>query len=306
MFGRRARSAAGGGYFASAPARVPGLEPARLADRVKNWARLALTGAVGILAAVVMDLKHRGDDSALFVVARGLVGAAAMIGITTLPLYVTIGALMAVGAAVVLYFRPRGLRPAFMTGFGSLAALTTAVPGYSGEIADVPIEGAPAADPPVIERRDLVRAPMNAAPPMRLAALAAPAPSAKPTVAPDARYEVRVRLTFPEGVPEPIGLHLREGTLKTRLYDPLTGRAYNLFAMPKGPILRDGDTLQVAASIPAQAPAGPLMLRVEAAGYEIGVFEYEARTGENDRWDIALTPTREPLLLQRLKHTYAF
>ena len=308
MFGRRSRPSGTGSYFASAPAAVPegrSLDPVRLADRAKNWARLALTGALGILAAIVMDLKHRGDDSALFVVTRGLVGAAAMVGVTSLPLYVTIGVLMAVGAGVVLYFRPRGLRPAFMTGFGSLAALTTAVPGYSGEYADVPIQGEPGTPAPVIERRDLVEAPRDTAPPMRLASFVT-TEAAPPSASTEARYDLTVRLSFPRGVPEPVAAHLREGTLKTRLYDPATGRAYDLFARPVGPVLRDGDTLQVTASIPASAPSGPLWLRVEAAGYEIGVFEHEANVEAGERWDVALTPTTEPLLIQRLKHTYAF
>ena len=311
MFGRRARSAAGGGYFASAPARVPGLEPARLADRVKNWARLALTGAVGILAAVVMDLKHRGDDSALFVVARGLVGAAAMIGITTLPLYVTIGALMAVGAAVVLYFRPRGLRPAFMTGFGSLAALTTMVPGYSGEAIGSPEAAGAEAPVPVIEEGELTAAaPWANEARIAVAGFAAAEPDAPPPAlkpAPARRgYTLRVRMTFPDGVPEPIALRIKEGRLKTRLYDPARRKAYNLFLSAGGPVIRDGDTLQVETTIPADTPVGTLMLRVEADGYEIDVSEFRVSTAKNPAWEVTMTPTDEPLILQRLKHTYAF
>ena len=319
MFGRRrpggssATGPAGAGYFA--PAAVPSpraaYAPETLTDRARNWLKLSLTGGAGILAAVLTDLQHRGDNSALFVVARTLAGAAAVIGLASMPLYAVILLLMGVGAAVVLYFRPRGLRPAFMTGFGSLAALTTMVPGYSGEAIGSPEAAGAEAPVPVIEEGELTAAaPWANEARIAVAGFAAaeadaPPPALKP--APARRgYTLRVRMTFPDGVPEPIALRIKEGRLKTRLYDPARRKAYNLFLSAGGPVIRDGDTLQVETTIPADTPDGTLMLRVEADGYEIDVSEFRVSTGENAAWEVTMTPTDEPLILQRLKHTYAF
>ena len=319
MFGRRrpggssGKGSAGAGYFA--PAAVPSAraayEPEALADRARNWLKLSLTGGAGILAAVLTDLQHRGDNSALFVVARTLAGAAALIGLASMPLYAVILLLMGVGAAVVLYFRPRGLRPAFLTGFGSLAALMTMVPGYSGEAIGSP--EAVDAPLPLIEEGDLTAAaPWLGDARVAVAGFApvggdAPPPALKPTPAPASRgYTLRVRMTFPEGVPEPIALRIKEGHLKTRLYDPVRRIAYNLFLSAGGPVIRDGDTLQIETTIPAETPDGTLMLRVEADGYEIVVSEFAVSTTENPAWEVTMTPTTEPLILQRLKHTYAF
>ena len=305
MFGRRPRGTAG--YFAQ-PARAPARasftddDPQTLAARAKNWVKLSLTGATGILAALVMDLQNRGDASALFVVARGLVYAAALVGIVAVPLYVTIGVLMAVGAAVVLYFRPHGLRPAFMTGFGSLAALMTLVPGYSGEAIGVAVQGDPGALPVIEEGNVDVRA--EAGPPMRLAGFASQAADPAPVM--DGTYEIAVRIAFPDGVPEPVALRIQDGRLKARLYNPLTRKAYNLFLSASEPVLREDDTLLVRASVPADTPEGTLFLRVEAEGYEIDTSEMAAAHGENAVWDVVMRPTSEPLLLQRLKHSYAF
>ena len=296
MFGRRAKAR---GYF-DAPAAVPTAEG--LGARARNWLRLALTGAVGILAAIIVDLRNRGDDSALFVVARSLVGAAAMVGVTTLPLWVTLGVLMMVGAGVVLYFRPHGLRPAFLTGFGSLAALTTAVPGYSGEAPDVPVEGRVPAAAPVIEPRDLPEVQAQAPPPMRLAGFA----GASDAPASEGRYRLTLRIAFPEGVPEPVAQNIRDGLIKARLYDPASRRAYDAFGAADGPVYRDDDALELSLALPASAEESPLMLRVEAAGYRIEVAGLTASTASPTTWEVVLAPSAEPLLIQRLKHTYAF
>ena len=45
---------------------------------------------------------------------------------------------------------------------------------------------------------------------------------------------------------------------------------------------------------------------MEADGHAIEVAEAQVRHGENPVWDVELAPTDEPLLWQRLKHTYAF
>ena len=304
MFGRRGR-ARPAGYFArgQAAASVPSAVPGPLRDRMRNWFRLSLTGAVGILAAVIVDLQNRGYDSALFVVARGMVLAAAAVGIMAVPLYVTIGLLMAIGAAVVLYFRPHGLRPAFMTGFGSLAALTTMVPGYSGEAMGVPIEDRDGV--PVIEKGD-VDVVALAAPPMRLASMVPVSQDAELAAAPSEVFEVAVRLDFPNGLPEPVAISMSEGRLKARLYNPLTRKAYDLFTVGGRPIVREGNTLLVRAAIPAGAPEGTLLLRIEADGYAIEEAETRARSRKDIVWDVVMRPSTEPLLFQRLKHSYAY
>ena len=293
----------GTGYLGTTLAEVPSARvrvPGTLGARAKNWLKMALTGALGILAALVVDLQNRGDSSALFVVARGLVAVAALIGIAQVPLYATIGVLMAAGAAVVLYFRPQGLRPAFMTGFGSLAALMTMVPGHSGEAIGVPSRHAPPGELPVIEQRDLDQASAGRA---RLAGFAS-APEAED--APAYGYTIAVRMRFPAGVPEPVALRIKQGRLKARLFNPGTGRAYNLFLSAGGPVVRDEDQVLVETTIPARAEQGTLLLRVEADGHAIEVAEAQVRHGENPVWDVELAPTDEPLLWQRLKHTYAF
>ena len=315
MFGRRGR-ARPTGYFARGaapsarvPAAVPAPAPDSLPGRVRSWLKLALTGAAGILAAVITDLQNRGYDSALFVVARGLVYAAAAIGIMAVPLYVTIGVMMAVGAAVVLYFRPHGLRPAFMTGFGSLAALMTVVPGYSGEAGGVAIEDRDGV--PVIEEGNVDVIAMDA-PPMRLAAFVSPGASdegaSKESAAPSpgGEYEVAVRLQFPNGLPEPVALSMSKGRLKARLYNPATRKAYDLFRPGGQAIIREDDTLLARAVVTASASEGPILIRVESEGYAIQELERTVKLGQNEVWDIVMAPSTEPLLLQRLKHSYAF
>ena len=285
--------------------------------RARNWLRLSLVGSAGILSALVMDLQNRGDNSALFVVARSMVYLAALIGVLAVPLWMVIVGLMAVGAGVVLYFKPGGMRAAFAQGFGTLAAVMTLVPGYGGEAIGVPTEGMDGAVPVIREgdvtARDGTGGTESAGGDARpILASLAPPPAALPPAGegrdtvPGGGYTIRVRITFPDGPPEPLALRIKQGRLKARLFNPVTGRAYNLFLSAGAPIIREGDRLLVTTTVPSDAPEATLLLRVEADGYEIEVAEATCDQGANEVWDVAMTPTSEPLLFQRLKHSYAF
>ena len=312
MFGSRGKTGAQN-YFAAAAARSA--PPATLVGRASNWLRLSAIGSAGILAALVTDLQNRGDNSALFVVSRSLVGLAALVGILSVPLWWTIGVLMAAGAGVVLYFKPSGLRPAFLQGFGTLAAVMTLVPGYGEEMLGARVDaGLVEEGTPVIERGDadevaetetVPALPMAAASFVPISTQAA-TPAVEALVPAEATYEIAVRLTFPEGPPEPVAGAIRDRTLKARLYNANTGKAYNLFLSATEPIVRDGNRLLVKTKIPSLGDEGVLRLRIEAAGYEIRESEAQVSGGPNAVWDVWMSPTSEPLLLQRLKHTYAF
>ena len=281
--------------------------------RARNWLRLSLVGSAGILSALVMDLQNRGDNSALFVVARSMVYLAALIGVLAVPLWMVIAGLMAVGAGVVLYFKPGGMRAAFAQGFGTLAAVMTLVPGYGGEAIGVPTEGMDGAVPVIREGDVTARQGTGATGDVRpILASLAPPPAATPPAGegrdtvPGGGYTIRVRITFPDGPPEPLALRIKQGRLKARLFNPVTGRAYNLFLSAGAPIIREDDRLLVTTTVPSDAPEATLLLRVEADGYEIEVTEATCQHGANEVWDVAMTPTSEPLLFQRLKHSYAF
>ena len=280
-------------------------------SRAKNWLRLSLVGSAGILSALVMDLQNRGDNSALFVVARSAVYLAALVGVLSMPLWAVIAGLMAVGAGVVLYFKPSGMRAAFAQGFGTLAAVMTLVPGYGGEAIGVPLDGQDAApiiregDADVIAARAEARPILASIVPAQAQAQAEEAAPGAATVA-DGGYTIKVRLDFPNGPPEPLALRIKQGRLKARLYNPVTGRAYNLFLSAGAPIIREDDRLLVTTTVPSDAPEATLLLRVEAEGYEIQVAEATCEQGANEIWDVAMIPTTEPLLFQRLKHSYAF
>ena len=323
MFRRSTKG--GAGYLAAGlgtAANAGGLPGGGLVARAKNWTRLSLVGSAGILAALVMDLQNRGDNSALFVVARSAVYLAALVGVLAVPLWMVIVGLMAVGAGVVLYFKPNGMRAAFAQGFGTLAAVMTLVPGYGGEAIGVPVDGQDAA--PIIRDGDadaiaggtvasrsaprpilasFVPVQADAAPPAQAGAAKG---AAKDGTVPGGGYTVRIRLTFPDGPPEPLALRIKQGRLKARLFNPVTGKAYNLFLSAGAPIIREGNRLLVTTTVPSDAPEATLLLRVEAEGYEITVAEETCEQGANAVWDVAMAPTTEPLLFQRLKHSYAF
>ena len=323
MFKRRGGSGAAG--YLAANLAAGGGDAARgsaggigggLLSRARNWLRLSLVGSVGILSALVMDLQNRGDNSALFVVARSAVYLAALIGVLAVPLWVVVVGLMGVGAAVVLYFKPSGLRAAFAQGFGTLAAVMTLVPGYGGEAIGVPTEGMEGAVPVIREGdADAIAGGVTARADLPAPILAsfvqadeapAPAPETVPETVPGGGYTIRVRLDFPNGPPEPLALRIKQGRLKARLYNPVTGKAYNLFLSAGAPIIREEDRLLVTTTVPSDAPEATLLLRVEADGYEIAVAEATCQHGANEIWDVAMVPTSEPLLFQRLKHSYAF
>jgi hypothetical protein len=288
-------------YFETPSASAPG----GLLGRVKRWVKLSLVGAGGILSALIMDLQNRGDSSALFVIARSLVYLAALIGIAAVPLYWTVGILMAAGAAVVLYFNPQGLRAAYAQGFGALAAVMTLVPQDGGLAIGAPSGPAQAEVPaPVIEEGDADLVSLE--PPLVLASFALAQDEAAKEPERTEGYDIAVRIAFPGGIPEPIALKIRQGRLKARLFDPGTNKAYNLFLSTGSPIVREGERLLIETVIPSELPESTLLLRIESEGYEIAVSEFTAEQGENPVWDLAMTPTDEPLLWQRLKHTYAF
>ena len=320
---RRSRGAGNAGYLAAGLGAAGGGGAGRsvsadgLVGRAKNWLRLSSIGSIGILTALVMDLQNRGDNSALFVIARSAVYLAALVGVLALPLWMVIAGLMAVGAAVVLYFKPNGMRAAFAQGFGTLAAVMTLVPGYGGEAIGVPVDSPEGALPVIREGNTDVtaraaRSPL--APPAPILAGFAPQDAAgsaegaepSPDLVPGGGYTVKVRVTFPDGPPEPIALRIKQGRLKARLFNPTTNRAYNLFLSAGAPIIREGDRLLVTTTVPSDAREATLLLRIEADGYEIEVAEQNAVQGVNEVWDVAMTPTSEPLLFQRLKHSYAF
>ena len=89
---------------------------------------LALSGAAGIIAALVTDYQQSGEASALYTINQWVVQLGSILGFTDIPLWMVVIGMTLVGAGSIFYFQPITRQGAFAQGFGLLAVLMTAVP----------------------------------------------------------------------------------------------------------------------------------------------------------------------------------
>lgn len=257
---------------------------------------LGLSAAAGIVAAIVFDLTQHDEGSALFLINKWVARVTEMVGMGAIPLYGVVLMLMGIGAMSILYFQPVSMKGAFAQGFGALAALTTiapsdlgtALPGGFEEPLPAPFESAPFED----------------------GAAAIPAsfavPAAAAATAVQDGYGVRMRIVFPEGLPDDIEQMVDDGTLRGRLHNEETRKTYNLFLSGGGELSYEDGSLRVATRLPGGAAQATLVARIEAAGYEIRTESVAVAQGPNPVWTIEMTPSGQPLFLQRMGNSYKF
>jgi hypothetical protein len=94
--------------------------------------------------------------------------------------------------------------------------------------------------------------------------------------------------------------------LAGKLYNPETGIRYNLFRNSGAEMDYSGGVLRIVTQVKAADAEADLQLLVEADGYEIHEDSFTVRRGANPIWQVTMEESRQPLFLQRLRHSYRF
>ena len=278
-----------------------------------------IAAAVGIGAAVIVDLLQQREGSALFVINKQVLFVTNLLGVDSIPLYGVMLLVMLVGAASVLYFQPVTSRGAFTQGFGVLAALVTLSPSFIGEPLpssedmtgamppmefDAPMETEDA--PEASEEASL--APSLVVPASLHPASASASASAAAAAAVQGRteYRLRIEINFPDGLRSDFQSMVRRGRLSGKLWNPETGTVYNLFRSSGARMGYDDDALRIETTVGGVDGSADLWILVEADGYAIKEQQFSARAGANRIWTVNMEPSNTPLFLQRLNHSYRF
>lgn len=300
--------------------------------RFSDYFGLASSGAVGIIAAILVDLQQSADASALFVMNRWVSNFSNLIGFGELPLYAVILVLMAIGAISIFYFQPVTMQSAFIQGFSVLAALMTMAPADLGGSLEAPMD-----ELPVSASAEQAGLKMTAQSSMAWRGpdseglsgrgdvqLAAYAPSTAPqdtivvqsatlqqvNLQSDAggteAYDLTMVINFPNGLRNNVSEMIRRGRLRGRLYNESTKKSYNLFRSSGAYNRIKGNTLTIRTSVPGSEDMTKMYARVEVAGYLITIEEFEAKQGRNANWEINMTPNKTPIFIQRLSKSYWF
>ena len=278
---------------------------------------LALAGSTGIIAALVTDYQQKGEASAMFTINQWVVSAGSFLGIGNIPLWMVALGLVILGGASIFYFQPITRQGAFAQGFGLLAVMMTAVPadlagglesmndlsdleassGLSRQAAFGPgglADGSP--------QGGIVSA--SFAPAIYSANGQARVIQAQSRST--YKYDVVIKINFPDGVPSNVDRMIRRGDLRGRLHNEETGETWNLFRSAGGTLKLSGDVLTVSAGVPTRTDVSRLWVRVEAAGYAIEEQSAVARKGERLNWNVNMTPSSTPLFVQRLNKSFWF
>lgn len=265
----------------------------------------ALAGSAGIIAALVTDFQQKGEASALFTINQWVVALSTLLGISEIPLWVVALGLIMVGAGSIFYFQPITRHGAFAQGFGLLAVLMTAIPpDLAGGLEAISDDGLPGIDQASFTREASLQ-------PGIINAAYSPSSDARIVLAQNnrrqqAKYEVNLRVTFPNGLPEDIDAMMRKGTIRGRLHNEGTAQTWNLFRSAGGTIERRGNTLHITAGVPARDQSARIWVRIEAMGYLIEEQSAMARLDRNLDWSIEMTPSDTPLFIQRLNKSFWF
>jgi len=276
-----------------------------------------LAAAIGIGAAVVVDLFQHREASALYVINRQIVDLTTLLGVDTIPLYGVMLLLMVVGAGSILFFEPITYRGAFAQGFGVLAALVTVAPSDLGTPLEAPMEidGTMNFDDSMFDDGAFGDEPLDTGeearllvdPPIVPTSLAfAATTTAAAAVQDSTEYQLRIQVEFPEGLKDDFQTMIRRGTLAGKLWNPETGTVYNLFRNSGARMgYRDG-MLRIETVVKGVDSAAELWILVEADGYKIQEVKYAAKTGVNRIWNVEMEESGTPLFIQRLRHSYRF
>lgn len=279
---------------------------------------LALAGSTGIIAALVTDYQQKGEASALFTINQWVVSASSLLGFSTVPLWMVALGLVVFGAASIFYFQPITRQGAFAQGFGLLAVMMTAVPadlaGGLEAMSDLP--GLEASE---ISGREAALAGAGIVPASYSPASYSPGSYSPASYSPGAaariipvqnratgKYDVVIRINFPDGLSSNIDTMIRRQELRGRLHNEETGETWNLFRTAGGTLSRSGNTLTVRAGVPTRSDSSRLWIRVEAAGYTIEEQSAVANRGRRLNWTVDMAPSNTPLFVQRLNKSYWF
>lgn len=265
-----------------------------------DMAGFALSGAAGIIAALVTDYQQQGEASALFTINQWIVQFGSLIGFTDIPLWMVVIGMTAVGAGSIFYFQPITRQGAFAQGFGLLAVLMTAVPAdLAGGIQGIN-DSLPGLEPAVETREASIEGRVYQA--SYTAAQYVPVQQRSEA----AKYDVHLVINFPNGLPDGVDTMIRRGTLRGRLHNEDLNQTWNLFRSAGGTVRKQGNSIVIHAGVPARSNDARLWVRVEAEGYAIQVESYQARVSETVEWAIDMKPSTTPLFLQRLGKSYWF
>ncbi len=263
---------------------------------------LALSGSAGIIAAIVADYQQKGEAAALFKLNEWVVQLGSLVGFTEIPLWMVVIGLTVVGAGSVFYFQPITRQGAFAQGFGLLAVLLTMTPpnlasGIEGINDNLPGLSS-------IATREASAEP-------RIFNAAFRQDEARVFLAQNeeeaAKYDVHLKIVYPEGIRGDIKTLVRRGAIRGRLHNEQTDETFNLFRATEGAtIRREGDTLIFHVGVPARANTARLWVRLETIGYTIEEQSAEATLGEALEWTVEMQPSNIPLQIQRLGRSYWF
>lgn len=264
-----------------------------------DYLGFGLAGSLGIVAAMLVDLRQSAESSALFVINRWVADVGMLLGLGQLPLYAVVLIMMAIGAASVFYFQPVSLQGAFAQGFGVLAALMTVAPADIGAPLDAPMDQLPA--PQAMAPATVHNATYVAANNTNLRQEASFLQERN-----SERYDVVIEINFPNGLSRDFDRMVRTGLLRGRLHNKDTGRTYNLFRNGGANMTHTNRKVTIRTSLPGDADTADLYARIEADKYAITVEQFTADAGDNPTWVINMTPSNTPLFIQRLGQSFWF
>ncbi|MHA7873118.1 MAG: hypothetical protein ACX939_12270, partial [Hyphococcus sp.] len=186
---------------------------------------LALSGAAGIIAALVTDFQAQGESSALYTINKWVVEIGGVLGFNDIPLWMVVAGLTAIGAGSIFYFQPITRQGAFAQGFGLLAVLMTATPpNLAGGLSAFTDSLAPIESLEPAREVSLGGRIINAA--------YTPSEARVYQVqnrSEAAKYDLHLRVEFPAGIPTDVAEMIRRGTIRGRLHNEEMGATWNLF-----------------------------------------------------------------------------
>jgi len=263
---------------------------------------LALSGAAGIVAALVTDFQAQGEASALYTINKWAVEVGGLLGFTDIPLWMVVLGLTAAGAGSVFYFQPITRQGAFAQGFGLLAVLMTMTPpNLAGGLSSYTDILAPLGAPVDAREASLQPRLINASYTPGGATLYEIQNRSEA-----AKYDLHLRILFPEGIPDDVANMIRRGTIRGRLHNEDMGSTWNLFRSAGGTVRREGNALVIHAGVPARSDSARLWVRIEAAGYAIEEQSAIAKLGSPVEWTVEMQTSNVPLPIQRLGKSYWF
>ena len=262
---------------------------------------LALAGASGIIAAVVADFQQKGEASALLTINQWAVQIGSLFGYTEIPLWSVIIGLTVLGAGSIFYFQPITRQGAFAQGFGLLAVMMTMTPPDLAGGIEAMNESLPGLEP-AVSREASLGAQIIKASYTPQSAQVYQAQNRQEA----AKYDLQLRINFPNGLPANVDQLIRSGALRGRLHNNDTNETWNLFRSAGGTVRQDGDALIINAGVPARSQTAELWVRIECAGYQIEEQSATATLDQSLDWIVDMRPSNTPLFLQRLRKSYRY